>query len=72
MNTALVIFFSLFPLFFFGFPISGLLFPDEPISKRWVKVPFLGLALVVLVTQNLVYADIPVKESTLWVWAWDS
>jgi hypothetical protein len=68
MNTALVVFFSLFPLLFFGFPITGLLFPDEPISKRWVKVPFLGLAFVVLITQNLVYADIPVKLSTLWVW----
>lgn len=68
MLTATVVFFSLFPLFFFGFPVSALLFPNEPISERWVKVPFLGLATVVLITQNLVYADIPVKVSTPWIW----
>ena len=68
MFTIQVIFFSLFPLFFFGLPISGLLFPDEPISERWVKVPFLGLASTVLITQNLVYIDLPVKESAVWVW----
>jgi len=68
MYTAIVVFFSLFPLLFFGFPITGLLFPEEPIYKRWVKIPFLGMALVVLITQNLVYADIPVKQSTPWIW----
>jgi hypothetical protein len=68
MFTLQVIFFSLFPLFFFGLPISGLLFPDEPISERWVKAPFLGLASTVLITQNLVYMDLPLKESAVWVW----
>lgn len=42
MFTIQVIFFLLFLLFFFGLPISGILFPNEPISQRWVKVPFPG------------------------------
>ena len=65
-------------LWFVGLPVARLLFgPEEDKEKIWVSAPFIGLAVVILVLQNLVYLDIPLRYSTPWLlvivcflWGW--
>jgi hypothetical protein len=52
-----------------GVPATWLLSGRRPLGERaWVAAPFLGLAVVVLALQNLVYLDVPLKHSTPFVW----
>jgi hypothetical protein len=69
MQTFLIIFITISSLFFFGLPMA-VLFAD---SKRrpehiWVTAPFLGLAVIILVLQNLVYLNVPIQFSAPWAW----
>jgi hypothetical protein len=65
-------------LFAVGVPVSWLLGGRKPLDESgWVKAPFLGLAVVVLLLQNLIYLDVRLVWSTplLWglvllLWAW--
>jgi hypothetical protein len=52
-----------------GIPLAWLLNGRRPLDEpAWVEVPFLGMAALVLVLQNLVYLDVPVRRATPWVW----
>src|SRR6266545_4499411 len=61
-----------------GAPVSWLLNNRRPLSEQdWIETPFLGIAVIILVLQNLVYLDVPVGRSTpffwvsvlfLWIW----
>ncbi|MCX5909761.1 MAG: hypothetical protein NTY64_21945, partial [Deltaproteobacteria bacterium] len=69
MLTIGYIFISIFSLFFFGLPLACLLgTKGKDPEEKWIIAPFLGLSLIVLVLQNLVYLDIPIGRSFLWLW----
>jgi hypothetical protein len=54
----------------FGLPLTRLLGRRKPFDERdWVQAPFLGVAAVVLVLQNLVYLDLPVGRVAPLLWA---
>jgi hypothetical protein len=61
-----------------GLPLAWLLLGDEP-SKAWLLAPFLGIAGIIIVLENLVLLGIPLIWSApvfwlgvglLWVWMW--
>jgi hypothetical protein len=63
-----------------GVPAAWLLNGRRPLTEAdYVKAPFLGLAVIVLVLQNLVYLDVPIRLSgpffwvgvgLCWIWIW--
>jgi hypothetical protein len=56
-------------LFLAGAPVVWLLAGRRPLEEGdCVRAPFLGLAVIVLVLQNLVYLDVPLRWSTPWMW----
>ena len=53
-----------------GVPVRWLLNAEAPLDRHaWIEAPFLGVAAIVLFTQNLVYLDVPIGRSTWWLWA---
>lgn len=71
MLTALCIFISFVALYYVGFPAAIFLLQGSDNKKRitpWTLAPFLGLALIILVLQNLVYLNIPISRSFPWLW----
>lgn len=69
MITASNILVAIFSLFIFGWPVAFFLFPrEEDHEKRWLIAPIIGLTLITLLLQNLIYLNIPVRESTPWLW----
>lgn len=74
MLTGWAIIISIFPLFFFGLPVVLWLtdFDDSaghanPIFQ-WCLVPLVGLSVIILVLQNLVYLNVPLRYSVGWFW----
>jgi hypothetical protein len=65
-----------------GVPLQWLVGRRRPLTEfAWLQAPFLGLATVILVLQNLVYLGVPLRVSTplfwgavllLWLWFWRS
>lgn len=51
-----------------GMPATELLDAPADRKARWTHAPFVGLAILVLVLQNLVYLDVPVRWSAPWIW----
>jgi len=76
--TLWCIFIALGSPILFGVPLSWLLQGRKPLDEwGWVQAPFLGIAAVVIVLQNLVYLDVPVRLAApaLWLicgmlWLW--
>src|SRR5690606_24519598 len=66
----------LIPLFL-GFPVYITLSTNKAIFDDWIKIPFYGLMLIIILCQNLIYLDISIRYSsglviisalTLWVY----
>ena len=56
-------------LWFIGLPVAMVLsFTEDDNETLWIIAPFIGLAVIILVLQNLVYLDVPIRHSTLWLW----
>jgi hypothetical protein len=52
-----------------GVPVRWLLRRGRPLNERaWLEAPFVGLATIILVLQNLVYLNVPVRRSAPWFW----
>jgi hypothetical protein len=52
-----------------GLPLLRLLRRGRPQSERaWLETPFVGLAAIIVVLQNLVYLEIPLRQSVPWFW----
>src|SRR5271155_3970591 len=53
-----------------GMPLTWLLNGRRPLQEAdHIAVPFLGAAGVIVVLQNLVYLDVPLRLSTPFFWA---
>lgn len=53
-----------------GVPVRWLLGGRKPLAVGdWLQAPFLGVAAVILPLQDLVYLDVPVRQSAPWLWA---
>ena len=60
---------TLFSLVFVGVPVQWLLGGRRPLDERgWIHAPFLGLGVVVLVLQNLVYCNLSLARTAWLVW----
>jgi hypothetical protein len=69
LQTALCIAVVLVSVAALGAPLRWLLNRRQPLSATdWVEAPFLGVAALVLVLQNLVYLDLPVQTTCGWIW----
>lgn len=56
-------------LFFFGLPVAEWLADREADRERvWITAPFVGLGIIILALQNLVYLDVRIGISTPWLW----
>jgi len=67
--TVICIVVALGSLVVVGLPVAWILNGRRPLTELgWVKVPFLGLTTIVLVLQNLVYLDVPIRWSAPFVW----
>ncbi len=56
-------------LWFIGLPVAKVLSePEDDNETLWITAPFIGLAVIILVLQNLVYLDVPICHSTVWLW----
>lgn len=68
--TFLCVFFAIGSLFLVGLPIATLLSPKEDYNKEilWIIAPFLGLAIIVIFLQNLIYINLTLKQGTLIIW----
>ncbi len=52
-----------------GIPVSRLLNARKPPGPiDWVRAPFLGVATIVVVLQNLVMLDVPVQKAAPYFW----
>jgi hypothetical protein len=52
-----------------GVPVRWLLRRGRSLHERaWLEAPFVGLATVILVLQNLVYLNVPLRRSVPWFW----
>ena len=55
--------------FAIGLPLQWALAGCRPLSAtQWIAVPFLGIAGLIIVLQNLVYANVPIGASAVWCW----
>ena len=69
MLTLWCVLISIGSLWFVGLPIAQLLFKQKEDKETiWIAAPFIGLAVITLVLQNLVYLDVPIRYSTPWLW----
>jgi hypothetical protein len=71
MVTVWCIVVSLGSLFFFGLPLAAWVArrdEEGETETAWLLAPFLGLSIIVLVLQNLVYLDLRVATTTPWLW----
>ncbi len=66
--SLLIIFFVLFSALFFGTPLLMLFGAIKDNDKRYLFAPFIGLSIIVLFLQNLVYLNIPIKHSYWILW----
>lgn len=68
--TMICIFIVLGTLFLIGLPIACLLTPEKNQEEEttWIIAPFLGLATIALVSQNLIYLNLTLKQSSLILW----
>jgi hypothetical protein len=56
-------------ILFVGIPLTWLLSGRKPLNEwGWIQVPFLGIAAIILILQNLVYLDVPIKLSAPFLW----
>jgi hypothetical protein len=53
-------------LFFIGLPLA-IIFHFQK-NMQWIIAPFLGLASIVLILQNLIYLGVPIEKSYLSIW----
>src|SRR5258706_8115732 len=54
---------------FIGIPFSWLLHGRTwPGEQAWLVAPFLGIAAIVLILQNLVYLDLPIRYTAPLIW----
>src|SRR5436190_2146567 len=52
-----------------GTPLRWLLNSRRPLgTQEWIEAPFVGIAAIVLVLQNLAYLDLPVRYASVLVW----
>ncbi len=71
ISTIWCVFLSFFALFFIGTPIAVLLKSGAHGPDRraiWLSAPFVGAAAIIVVLQNLVYLNIPISKSSIWLW----
>ncbi len=54
-----------------GTPLTWLLHPSRPLRPtEWLWAPFVGLAAIICVLQNLtIFADLPIQQTARWFWA---
>lgn len=69
MVSLLIIFLVLASTFFFGIPFILLTNAIKDDNKYFLLAPFLGIAIIVLFLQNLVYMDITLRHSTWILWS---
>ncbi len=56
-------------LYCFGLPVATLLADDDRDRETvWVIAPFIGLSVIILVLQNLIYLDVWISRSAFWFW----
>lgn len=55
-------------LLFVGWPLARVLWKTDAAEETWVLAPLIGQAVVILILQNLVYLDLPVKLSAPLLW----
>lgn len=56
-------------LYLFGLPLTAWLADQtEDLEGIWVTAPFIGLAALILILQNLVYLNATIRVSTPWIW----
>ena len=59
----------LISIFFVGVPLSWLLNGRSwPGERAWLEAPFLGIAAITLILQNLVYLDQPIRYTAPLIW----
>ncbi len=78
--TLWIILVTVASLFLVGVPVACLLFRKDYADKSfWLYVPLLGFCTIILVLQNAIYCNIPIKwsapfvwiiSSIGWVWVW--
>jgi hypothetical protein len=52
-----------------GVPLSWITSGRRPLDESsWIRAPFLGLATIILVLQNLVYLDVTIRQGTPLMW----
>jgi hypothetical protein len=52
-----------------GLPLRWVIGGCKALSKnQWISAPFLGIAALVILLQNLVYANVPIRSAAPWVW----
>lgn len=67
--TLWVVLVAMGSLLFIGLPFTKILYGSQQVDEfLWTKAPFIGLAVIVLVLQNLVYLDLPVGLTTPVIW----
>jgi len=69
LATVLCVVTALATPFLVGLPVRLLLRRGGPLDERaWLEAPFVGVAIIVVALQNLVYLNVPVRQSTPWFW----
>jgi hypothetical protein len=69
LATVLCIVTALASPFLVGLPVRRLLRRGRPLTERaWLEAPFVGVAIIILALQNLVYLDVPLRRSIPWFW----
>lgn len=71
MLTFIYIVFSFGSIYFIGLPLCGLLQIQQDRESNellWILAPFIGISVIILFLQNLVYFNIPIKYSFWWIW----
>src|SRR5215213_1914783 len=67
--TLWCIFIALGSPILFGVPFSWLLQGRKPLDEwGWLQAPLLGIAIVVIALQNLVYLDVPIRLAAPVIW----
>jgi hypothetical protein len=67
--TLWIILVTVASLFLVGVPVACFLFrKDDFNSSFWLYVPLLGFCTIILIVQNAIYCNIPIRLSTPFVW----
>src|SRR5262245_46317583 len=69
INTIWCIIIIWISIFFVGIPFNWLLHGRTwPGEQAWLEAPFLGIAAIILLLQNLVYLDLPIRYTAPLIW----